>query len=85
MSGAADVPLADFSVLPATLPSATDDNHFFAVQVNMIGRKQYLDLSLTLGDGSAGTYVAVLAILSQLRINPSSATDRGFTQELFAG
>jgi len=81
----ADVPNADFSVLPATLPGASDDNHFFAIQVPMLGRKRYLDLSLTLGDGSAGTYVTVFAILSELETAPSTASDRGFTQELFAG
>lgn len=85
MSGAADVPSADFSVLPATLPSATDDNHFFAIHVPMLGRKRYLDLSLTLGDGSAGTYVTVFAVCADLAQAPYGAAARGFTQELFAG
>jgi len=85
MSGATDVPLGDFSVSPATLPSATDDNNVFAVQVNMLGRKRYLDLSLTVGDGSAGTFVVVLARLSRLSTIPSTAAGRGYTQELFAG
>lgn len=85
MSGATDVPGADFSVSPATIPAATDDNLFFAVQVNMLGRKRYLDLSLTGGDGSAGTYAVVLAILSRMQTTPSTAAGRGFSQELFAG
>jgi hypothetical protein len=85
MSGAVDVALGDFSVLPATLPSATADNLIFAIQVNMLGRKRYLDLSLTAGDGSAGTYVTVLARLSRLQKTPSTAATRGYSQELFAG
>lgn len=80
-----DVPGADFSVSPATLPAATDDNKIYAVQVNMLGRKRYLDLTLTGGDGSAGAYFVVLAILSRMAITPSTATDRGLAQELFAG
>lgn len=80
-----DVPGADFSVSPATLPSATDDNKFYAVQVNMLGRKRYLDLSLTGGDGTVGTYATVFAILSRLATTPSTAAGRGFAQELIAG
>lgn len=85
MSGATDVPGADFSVSPATLPSATDDNTIVAIQVNMLGRKRYLDLTLTAGDGAAGTFVVVLARLSRMQTTPSTATDRGYGQELFAG
>lgn len=85
MSGATDVPGADFSVSPATLPAATDDNGIFAIHVNMLGRKRYLDLSFTAGDGSAGTYANVIAELFDLQQTPDSASTRGFTQELYAG
>ena len=80
-----DVPGTDFSVSPATLPAATDDNKFYGIQVNMLGRKRYLDLSLTGADGAAGTFATVFAILSHLETAPSTASDRGFAQELFAG
>jgi hypothetical protein len=54
MSGAADITGADFSVSPATLPSATDDNHFYGIHVKLGGpRKRYMDLSFTAGDGAA--------------------------------
>lgn len=83
MSGAADVSGADFSVSPATLPSATDDNHFYGVHVKCGGaRKRYLDLSFTAGDGSAGTYASVNALLAKGETEPSSATTQGFTQLL---
>ena len=82
MSDAADVSGADFSVSPATLPSATADNNLYAIHVNLKGRKRYLDLSLTGGNGTAGSYAAAVAILSQASEVPASATDRGFAQEL---
>ena len=82
MSGAVDVAGADFSVAPATLPAATDDNKVYAIQVDMRGRKRYLDLSMTGGDGSTGTYASVFAILSRSETSPSSAEGRGFAQEL---
>lgn len=61
----------------STLPTATDDNKFFLFEIDLRGRKRYLDLSLTLGDGSAGTYVAVTGILSRAEQGPVSASDRG--------
>lgn len=67
----------------ATLPSATDDNHFYAFHVNLLGKKRFVDMTLTTGDGSAGTYVTVIAILSRAAIGTSSATLRGYTQEIF--
>ena len=85
MSGATDVPAADFSVSPATLPAADADNTIVAIQVNMLGRKRYLDLTFTVGDGAAGTFAVVLARLSRMQTTPSTAADRGYAQELFAG
>jgi hypothetical protein len=82
MSGAADVAGADFSVAPAALPGATDDNKLYAVQVDMRGRKRYLDLTLTGGDGAAGTYAAAFAVLHNPQEAPDSAEERGFAGEL---
>lgn len=66
----------------STLPSATDDNKFFAFYIDLRGRKRYLDLTLTLGDGSAGTYVVAWAELYRAEIVPSTAATRGMSQEL---
>jgi hypothetical protein len=85
MSGATDVPGSDFSVLPATLPAATDDNLAYAIQVDMRGRKRYLDLILTGGDGAAGTYAAAFALLSRAEESPNTVAERGFAQERIAG
>lgn len=81
MSGAVDVSGADFSVSPLTLPGATDDNHLFGIFVELRGRKRYQDLSLTVGDGAAGTFVSVLAILDSGVEHPDTAAERGLTQQ----
>lgn len=82
MTGAVDVTGADFSVAPATLPAATDDNKLYALHVNLKGRKRFFDLTLTGGDGTAGTYASAIAILSEASEVPSSTEARGFAQEL---
>lgn len=81
-SGHADVTGADFSVLPATLPSATDDNGFFLVHINLAGKKRYFDLTATAGDGAAGTFLTAFAVLSRGKQMPDSATDQGAVQAL---
>jgi hypothetical protein len=80
-----DVTGTDFSVSPATLPAATDDNNLFGVQVNMLGRKRYLRLVATMGNGVAGGFLVAWAELHRNQGQPETAADRGFTQELFAG
>jgi hypothetical protein len=83
MSGAADVTGADFSVSPLTLPSATADNNVYEIHVDLRGKKRYMDLSLTGGDGTAGTYATVLAGLYGAAQHPDSATERGVAQQAF--
>ena len=76
-----DVPLADFSVLPLTLPSATDDNHLFGVFCPINGlRMRYQKFAGTLGDGAVGSYVSCLAVMSP-KDKPYSAATRGLTQQ----
>lgn len=83
MASAADVSGADYSVSPATLPSATSDNTAFAVHVKCGGsRKRYLDLSATGGDGTSGTFLCCFAIGAKAEVRQSSATLRGFAQAL---
>lgn len=66
----------------SSLPSATADNRFFTFFVDMRGRKRYLKLVATGGDGSAGTYMTAWAVLSRLAELPATATKRGASQEL---
>lgn len=65
-----------------TLPSATDDNKFVAFFVDLKGKKRYLDLVATGGDGTTGTYFTAIAILSGAQITPSNATDRGLLAQV---
>lgn len=76
-----DVPGADFSVLPLTVPSATDDNKGFRIFVKTKGvRKRFLDLSVTIGDGAAGDYVAIWCDLFLPVSGDLTASGRGLDQ-----
>lgn len=68
----------------STLPSATSDNTIFKFEVDLRGRKRYLDVSLTGGDGSAGTYAVVWANLFEGEAGPTTATEKGCAQVLRA-
>ena len=81
MSNSSAVPGTDFSVSPLTLPDADDDKTLYAIHLNLSGRKRYLDVSLTAGNGSAGTYAVVWADLYGGQVAPVSAEGRGFAQE----
>lgn len=66
----------------STLPSATDDNKIFCFDINLIGRKRFLDLVATVGDGSSGGYVVAWAVLSRAKKSPVTAAERGCAQIL---
>lgn len=89
MSGATDIPGAVFGTstnpdtgTTSTLPSATDDNKFFTFFVDLKGRKRYIDLVATAGDGSTGTYAVAFADLYDANNVPSTATERGAAANL---
>lgn len=79
-SSYADITGATFA---GSLPSATDDNKIYAFHVNLLGRKRYLDVVATGGDGAAGTYGTCLAILSRGEQAPDTATLRGLGGQVF--
>lgn len=64
----------DFDGSAMTLPSATDDNKTFVWQVNLIGKKRFLKLAVTVGDGTAGAFVTADYRLSDLSIAPETST-----------
>ena len=67
----------------STLPSATDDNKCFKFEIDLRGRKRYLDLVATCGDGAAGTYATAFAILSRASgatFSPSSRMEKSSTR-----
>lgn len=80
-SGFTDVTGADFSVSPLTLPSDTSDNSLIGIYVDLTKRKQYLDLSWTAGNGTAGTFGTVITVLAGLDAAPNTATRRGLAQQ----
>lgn len=81
-TGYADIAGGDFEVSGA-LPSATADGTCVAWHVNLVGKKRWFDVVATAGDGTAGTYATIFAILSRGGQAPGSATARGLGQELF--
>jgi len=61
----------------SALPTASQDNKFFVFELDLRGRKRYLDLVFTGGDGSAGTYASAFAILERGETAPVTATQKG--------
>lgn len=66
----------------STLPSATDDNKFFSFFIDLRGRKRYLDVVATAGDGAAGTYAAIWAEMWRAAEAPRTAAQAGYSQRL---
>lgn len=78
-----DIDNLDYSS-DGTLPSATDDNKLFGFDIPLQGRKRFLRLVATAGDGSSGTYGCAYALLSRGNQVPTTASERGFSQILIA-
>lgn len=66
----------------SSLPTASDDNKIFAFELDLRKRKRYIKVAATAGDGTAGTFMTVLAILSRGEDVPTTATERGLAQLL---
>jgi hypothetical protein len=66
----------------SALPISTDDNTIQLFEVDLRGRKRYLDVTATAGDGTAGTYMTILAILSKAEEAPVSMAERGCNEIL---
>lgn len=68
---------ADISGSTSALPSATDDNKVFKFEIDLRGRKRFLDVTATAGNGSTGTYLAIIARLYRCDEIPITAAARG--------
>ena len=66
----------------SAVPDGDDDNTIFCVDIDLRGRKRYLDVSATVGAGSSGAYVTILAVLSRAEETPNTASERGASQLL---
>jgi len=64
------------------VPTALDDNQTQLAQVDLLGRKRYLDVSCVMGDGTAGGYVAILALLSRAGESPVTVAQMGCNEVL---
>lgn len=69
------------SVLAA---AASADNTIRLYQLDLRGRKRYIDLGMTIGDGSTGAYVAVVARLCRAAVAPVTQAEMGCGQVLRA-
>ena len=84
MSGAADIAgliygtSAGIAGTTSALPAADDDDKCFAFEVDLRGRKRYIDLVATAGNGAAGTYITAFALLSRAADCPVSASERNY-------
>lgn len=66
----------------STLPISTDDDKVFAFEIDLRGRKRFLDLVATNGDGTQGGHASAIAVLERAGQMPSSAAERGCSQIL---
>jgi hypothetical protein len=71
-----DVPGADFSIA-ATLPGNTA-NVVYAWEVDLKGRKRYLRPAITVGSGSAGLFLTVVAMLGRAKQAPATPAAKGY-------
>jgi hypothetical protein len=68
----------------SALPSATDDNTFQIADIDLRGRKRFIDVTATMGDGTVGGFVTILGILSRGSQTPKSISDIGANEVLRA-
>ena len=66
----------------SSLPSATDDNKIFTVEIDLRGRKRYLLPAATVGSGSTGAFLCIVAELFDGENVPTTATQKGLAQNL---
>lgn len=66
----------------SALPTATDDDKFFTVEIDLRGRKRYLNPVATMGDGAAGTFVCAWCELYRGEQVPTTAAQKGVSQNL---
>lgn len=74
--------VTDIDGVASALPSATDDNKVFAIEVDCRNVERYLKPVATAGDGSTGTFLSALCVLSRGKITPVTAAERGAAQIL---
>lgn len=61
----------------SAVPSATDDNGFFIWSIDLRNKKRYIDSTIVIGDGTAGTFATVFAILGRGDEVPTTIDEMG--------
>lgn len=61
------------------LPSASDDDQTHVFEIDLRGRKRYLDVVATVGDGSTGAWVYIFAVLSRSSQGLNTNAERNIT------
>jgi len=69
----------------SSLPSATDDNGFFVFQIDLRGRKRFIDMAATVGNGTAGAFLAIFGVLSRGDTGPNTVAGMGAAGVLALG
>jgi hypothetical protein len=62
--------------------TATDDDTIALFEIDLRGRKRFLDLTATIGNGSAGGFASAICILSRAEQSPTTMAQRGCIQVL---
>lgn len=62
------------------LPSATRDDSIYRIDVDLKGKRRYLDLNLTAGNGTTGTQAVAWCVLSSAEQAPITAAAAGCVQ-----
>lgn len=66
----------------SALPTATDDDKVYEFHINMLGRKRFLDLVATAGNGTTGTYASAIALLGRGEDTPTTTAEYGAAEVL---
>lgn len=72
-----DATQTDIEGTALALPAADADNKLYVIDIQLEGRKRYLDLVATAGNGSTGTYVSAICILSRGEAAPVTNAGHG--------
>ena len=81
-TGLTDISGCDFSVAPATLPTSGNTNKAFTIDVDLRGKKRYLYLVATAGNGTLGTYLISECLLALGDVEPNTAALKNVAQAI---
>lgn len=65
----------------SSLPGTTN-NAVYTFEVDLRGRKRYLDVVATAGNGTAGTFASGVCVLSRATNHPQTAAEKNIADEL---